>query len=48
MLFAKIIDNVVKKFPYTLENLQQDNKNVSFSSNIFEDLDTLKEYNVYF
>lgn len=47
MLFAKIINNAVKKFPYMLEDLQQDNKNVSFSSNIFEDIETLKEYNVY-
>lgn len=47
MLFAKIIDNAVEKFPYILEDLQRDNKNISFPSNIFEDVETLKEYNVY-
>lgn len=47
MLFAKIVNNVVQKFPYVLEDLQKDNKNVSFTSNIFEDLETLKDYNVY-
>lgn len=45
MLYAKVINDVVEKFPYTFADLKADNPNTSFPSTIPEA--TLAEYNVY-
>lgn len=45
MLFAKIIDGVVVKYPYKLDDLKKDYPNISFPRNI-QDLD-LSRYNVF-
>jgi hypothetical protein len=43
-MYAKIIDGVVKKYPYSVQDLKKDNPNTSFP-NIFDD-ETLAQWDV--
>jgi hypothetical protein len=44
-MFAKIINNVVEKYPYSLSDLRKDNSNVSFPKN--PDTETLALFNTF-
>lgn len=44
-MYAKIVNQVIEKYPYTRNDLKRDNPNVSFPNNIDEA--TLNSYNAY-
>jgi hypothetical protein len=44
-MFAKIINGVVEKYPYSIYDLRRENPNTSFSQN--PDSETLAQFNVY-
>lgn len=46
-MLAKIKNNVVVQFPYTIHDLFNDNRNVSFPKGIEQDEALLKEFDVY-
>lgn len=46
-MYAKIINNLVDQYPYSIDLLKRENSNVSFSSNIEVDFDTLASFSVF-
>lgn len=44
-MYVKLKDNQIEKYPYTLNELKQDNKNVSFPSKPSDEI--LAQFNVY-
>ena len=46
-MYAKIINNEVVKFPYSIQDLKAENPYTSFAENIEVDFVTLAEFNVY-
>jgi hypothetical protein len=46
MIYAKVIDGAIKKYPYSFGNLRKDNSNVSFPIDFFEREDELAGFNV--
>jgi hypothetical protein len=46
MLYAKVVDNNVDKYPYTLNDLKKDHPNTSFPKDIFSG-SSASDYNVF-
>lgn len=46
-MYAKIINDEVVKFPYTIHELKLDNPHTSFANNIETDFVTLAEFNIF-
>lgn len=46
-MYAKIINDEVVKFPYSIAELKLDNPHTSFANNIELDFETLKQFNVF-
>lgn len=46
-MYAKIIDNQIIKYPYTIQELRKDYFNISFPDTIEVDFSTLAEFNTY-
>jgi len=47
MKFVKVQNGIVDKYPYNLQELSKDFKNVSFPTNISSDLDSLAQFEIY-
>ena len=45
-MYAKVIDNEIQKYPFSIKQLKMENPNTSFLSNIEVDFATLAEFNV--